>query len=100
MKSGKGATNRMLNAPVTTQEFGRHAAGIEQARSNRAAMLSMLERMSKSERALLPEIAPTIDQLLERATDLARSLAALERDIDDGQVEKIDARLAAFELDP
>jgi serine/threonine protein kinase len=100
IKSGKGGAARMLNAPVTTQEFGRHAAGIEQARSDRAAMLAMLERMSKSERALLPEIAPTIDQLLERATDLARSLAALERDIDDGQVEKIDARLAAFELDP
>jgi serine/threonine protein kinase len=100
LKSGKGAATRALNAPITAQEFGRHAAGIEQARSDRAAMLSMLERLSKSERALLPEIVPTVDQLLERATDLARSLAALERDIDDSQVEKIDARLAAFELDP
>lgn len=99
IKSGKGA-GRLLNAPVTTQEFGRHAGGIEQARSDRAAMLSMLERLSKSERALLPEIVPTVDQLLERATDLARSLAALERDIDDSQMEKIDARLAAFESDP
>ncbi len=100
LKSGKGSNALRLNAPVTTQEFGRHAPGIEQARSDRTAMLSMLERMSKSERALLPDIAPTIDQLLERATDLARALAALERDIDDGQVGKIDARLAAFELDP
>ncbi len=100
VKSGKGGAHLLLSAPVTAQEFGVHAAGIEQARSDRAAMLSMLERMSKSERALLPDILPTVDQLLERATDLARSLAALERDIDDSQVDRIDSRLAALESEP
>ncbi len=99
VKSGK-STKRLLNAPATTQEFGVHAAGIEQARSDRAAMLGMLERMSKSERAMLPDIVPTVDQLLERATDLARSLAALEQDIDASQMEKIDARLGALMTEP
>ena len=101
LKAGKGGSAaRLLNAPVTTREFGRHAPGIEQARADRAAMMGMLERLSKSERAMLPEIGPTVDQLLERATDLARSLAALEQDIDDSQLEKIDARLAGLELEP
>jgi serine/threonine-protein kinase len=60
----------------------------------------MLDRLSKPERAMLPEIAPTVDQLLERATDWARTLAALERDLDEGSVEKIDSRISALDLEP
>jgi len=94
-KLGKSPA-RLPAGPVSVTEFGVHAAGIEQARADRAAVLGMLERMSKAERAMLPEIVPTVDQLLERATDLARTLAALERDIDEGSVDKIDARLRAL----
>jgi serine/threonine-protein kinase len=93
-------TRAGMLAPLTADEFGAHAAGIEQARSDRAAVLAMLERMPKSERKLLPEIAPTVDQLLERATDLARTLNSLERDIDLGSVEKLEARIAAMEQEP
>jgi serine/threonine-protein kinase len=99
VKLGK-ATPRLQAGPVTVTEFGPHAAGISQARADRAAVLAMLERMSKAERAMLPEIVPTVDQLLERATDLARTLATLDRDIDDGSVDKIDARLRALEQEP
>jgi serine/threonine-protein kinase len=90
----------LLAAPVTAQEFGRHASGIEQARSDRAAVVAMISKMSKAERQMLPDIAPTVDQLLERAADLARSLAALERDIDDGALERLDARIAALQGEP
>ncbi|MEK6610890.1 MAG: hypothetical protein AABZ35_08205, partial [Gemmatimonadota bacterium] len=93
-------TRAGMLAPLTADEFGAHTAGIEQARSDRAAVLAMLERMPKSERKLLPEIAPTVDQLLERATDLARTLNSLERDIDLGSVEKLEARIAAMEQEP
>jgi serine/threonine-protein kinase len=99
-RSPKGAARLLAGQPASTAEFGDHAGGIEQARSDRAAVMGMLDKMTKAERAMLPEIAPTVDQLLERATDLARSLSSLERDIDEGQVEKIDARLAALEAEP
>jgi serine/threonine-protein kinase len=99
-KIGKSPAARMLAAPVTTQEFGRHAGGLEQARADRAAVLGMLEKMTKAEKQLLPDIGPTVDQLLERATDLARSLAALERDTDEGQIDKIDVRIAGLEVEP
>jgi hypothetical protein len=85
---------------ASAAEFGLYAAGIEQARADRAAVLAMLERMSKSERQMLPDVAPTVDQLLERATDHARTLAALDRDLDEGSVEKIDGRLAAMQREP
>jgi hypothetical protein len=85
-----------LTAPAT-EELGPHAAAIEQARSDRAAILAMLERMPKSERKMLPDIAPTVDQLLERATDLGRTLYALERDIDTTALDKLEMRIAALE---
>jgi serine/threonine-protein kinase len=99
-RSGRTTPRALPTAPATTGEFGRHAAGIEQARSDRAAVLAMLERMPKSERQLLPDVAPTVDGLLERAAEHARTLAALERDLDDSSLDKIDARLAELELEP
>jgi serine/threonine-protein kinase len=82
------------------EEMGPHAAAIEQARSDRAAILAMLERMPKSERKLLPDVASTVDQLLERATDLARTLYALERDIDTTALDKLEMRITALEQEP
>jgi len=82
------------------EELGAHATGIEQARRDRAAILGMLERLSKSERNMLPDIGPTTDQLLERATDLARTLSALERDIDTAAEDKLDVRIAALGQEP
>ena len=89
-----------LPAAGTPEEFGSHAAGIEQARRDRAAILGMLERLPKSEKKMLPDIAPTVDQLIERATDLARTLSALERDIDTVAEDKLDVRIAALEQEP
>jgi len=85
---------------ASPQDLGRHSAGIEQARKDRAAILAMLARLSKTERKMLPDIGPTIDQLLERATDLARTLGALDRDIDVDSAEKLKSRLAALRADP
>ncbi|HTT67278.1 MAG TPA: protein kinase [Gemmatimonadales bacterium] len=85
------------NAAGTPEEFGSQAAGIEQAARDRSAILGMLERMPKSERKMLPDVGPTVDQLLGRARDLARTLAALERDIDTAAEHKIEARIAALE---
>ncbi len=49
---------------------------------------------------MLPDIGPTVDQLLERASDLARTLHTLERDIDAPALERLEARIAALEQEP
>jgi tRNA A-37 threonylcarbamoyl transferase component Bud32 len=87
-------------ATPAPEDLGPHAPAIEQARSDRAAILAMLERLPKSERKMLPDISPTVDQLLERASDLARTLYALERDIDASALDRLEARVAALELEP
>jgi serine/threonine-protein kinase len=81
-------------------DLGRHASGIEQARRDRTAILAMLERLTKAERKMLPDILPTVDQLLERATDLARTLSALDRDLGRDTVDKIEERIAALNAEP
>ena len=89
-----------LPAPGSPEEFGSHASNMEQAARDRAAILGMLERMPKSERKMLPDVGPTVDQLMGRATDLARTLASLEHDIDSAAEQKIEARIAALEQEP
>jgi hypothetical protein len=99
VRSGRALPRGPQPAP-STAEYGAYAAGIEQARADRAAVLAMLERMPKSERQMLPDVAPTVDQLLERAADHARTLAALDRDLDEGSVDKLDNRLTALQHEP
>jgi tRNA A-37 threonylcarbamoyl transferase component Bud32 len=96
----KGGVRGRPALAASPQDLGRHAAGIEQARKDRAAILAMLARLSKTERKMLPDVGPTIDQLLERATDLARTLGALDRDIDVDSAEKLESRLAALQAEP
>ena len=93
----KGRGGAIAALPGSPGEFGKRAGAIEQARRDRAAILAMVERMSKPERKMLPDVLPTVDQLLQRAADLARTLAVLDRDIADDSVEKIDARIAALQ---
>jgi serine/threonine-protein kinase len=94
--AAKGRGGAMAALPGSPAEFGRRTGAIEQARKDRAAILAMVERMSKSERKMLPDILPTVDQLLQRAADLARTLAILDRDIANDSADKIDARIAAL----
>jgi serine/threonine-protein kinase len=89
----RGAAGLLRGSP---QDFGRRAGAIDQARKDRTAILAMLERMSKAERKMLPDVVPTVDQLLERAVDLARTLSILDRDIDVETADKLDARIAAL----
>ena len=96
----KGRGGAIAALPGSPAEFGKRAGAIEQARKDRAAILAMVERMSKSERKMLPDILPTVDQLLQRAADLARTLAILDRDIANDSVEKIAARIAALREEP
>ncbi len=91
-------TPRGLLASINPRELGAYAAPIEQARADRAAVLAMLEKLGATERGMLPnDLAPTVDRLLERAVELARTLALVERDIDEDSVENVEARIRAVE---
>jgi serine/threonine protein kinase len=80
---------------ATTDEFGRQAEPVQQARSDRKAILRIVDRLPKSERKLLPDVVATADGLLNRAEELARALHAMSGSVDQGALARIEERIEA-----
>jgi serine/threonine-protein kinase len=83
-----------------TEEFGRLAAQIRQMQRDRAAIGKIVERLAPAERKLLPEVQPTVDALLQRAEELARTLAQMEGSVDQAGLARLDKRIQALEAEP
>ena len=88
-----------LRAP-TTGEFGRQAVRVQQARGDYDAIMRVVERLPKSEQKLLPDVAATANALLKRAEELARALHALSVGVEDGALERLDARIEGLKGQP
>ncbi len=80
---------------ATTDEFGGHAEPIQQARSDRKAILRIVDRLPKSERKLLPDVVATADGLLNRAEELARTLHAMSGSVDRGALTRLEEKIQA-----
>ena len=85
--------------PLDSDEFGPHAAAIQQARTDRAALRAALERLPRTQRQSLAAAVPAADALVARAAATAADLQGLDRQIDPGP-EEIDRRLAATAAEP
>jgi hypothetical protein len=97
IKGGKGA--RQVTPP-TAEEFGAHLPLILQVHGDRLAILKLMAKLPASERKLLPEIQPTADALYARATDLARTLHAMDTNMDSEGLAAIDERIAGISREP
>ncbi|MHB1225020.1 MAG: hypothetical protein ACYC2G_13420, partial [Gemmatimonadaceae bacterium] len=86
---GKLASREVLETP--------QGAAIRRAAEDRAAVLAILASLPKPDRALLPDVAPTANALVERVAHLARSLHRLDESIDPRQIAELDARIAEVE---
>src|SRR5881398_1057921 len=90
------AGSRPVELPrATTDEFGGHAEPIQQARSDRKAILRIVDRLPKSERKLLPDVVATADALLNRAEELARTLHAMSGTVDRGALARLEEKIQA-----
>jgi hypothetical protein len=85
--------------PSTTDEFGGQRTLVEQARSDRLAILKTIERLPASERNLLPDIVATADALVKRTEELARMLHAMSSDVDEGALDRLKGKLTATEAE-
>jgi serine/threonine-protein kinase len=81
--------------PPAADEFGRHAAAIDQTRQDRRAILQIVENLPKAERKLLPDVEHTVNGLLERAENLARMLSAMSLGLERDALPRIDEKIAA-----
>ena len=69
-------------------------AAIRRAADERAAILDIVVKLPKPDRALLPDIVPTVNGLVERVAHLAQALLRLDQSIDPRMAEEIEARIA------
>ncbi|HEV8264334.1 MAG TPA: protein kinase [Gemmatimonadales bacterium] len=84
-----GRGSAAVLAPLSTDEFGRQLDAVRQARSDREAILKIMDRLPPSERQMLPDVVATVDALLKRAEDLARMLHGMSADVDDRALARI-----------
>jgi serine/threonine protein kinase len=95
----KGKAARPLPTP-TAEEFGAQLPAILQVHGDRLAILKLMAKLPVSERKMLPEIQQTADALYARATDLARTLHAMDTNLDSQEVAAIDERIAGIAREP
>jgi eukaryotic-like serine/threonine-protein kinase len=83
------------SASTNTDEFGHQVDAVRQARSDREAILKIVERLPSSERQLLPDVVATVDGLVRRAEELARMLHGMSADVDERALARIDDKIDA-----
>jgi len=86
--------------PARADEFGRQAAAVQQARSDRKAILKIMERLPQSEKQLLPDVAATVDGLLKRAEELAQMLHSMSAEVDQGALARLEQKIEATKRQP
>jgi len=99
---GKGTktAQRQLAAP-RAGDYGMQYGAMQQAYADRLAILKLIERLSPSERGMLPpDVLDTVNGLYERASNLAMTLHAMDTNLDTQEIANIDQRIAAIQREP
>jgi serine/threonine-protein kinase len=71
-----------------------------QVHGDRIAILKLLAKLPASERNMLPEVQQTTDALYTRAADLARTLHAMDSNLDSDGMAQLDERIAGLAREP
>ena len=91
---------RQLAAP-RAGDYGMQYGAMQQAYADRVAILKLIERLSPSERNMLPaDVLDTVNGLYERASNLAMTLHAMDSNLDTQEIANIDHRIAAIQREP
>jgi hypothetical protein len=96
----KGAKPPRRLPQPTAEEFGAFLPQILQVQGDRFAIGKLMEKLPASERNMLPEVQQTVDSLYDRASDLARTLHAMDSNLDTEGLASIDERIAALSKEP
>ncbi len=99
LTSSGGKLPRLLPAP-TAADYGQGLPQIQQLYRDRLAILGLMERLPASEKKLLPEVIQTADALFARATDLGKTLHAMDANLETGGFSRIEDRIAAIMREP
>jgi hypothetical protein len=79
---------------------GAQGSAVRRAVGDQQAIEDIVRGLSPEDRALIPEVLPTVNSLVTRAVGLAQLLHHLERALDPAPLAKLDERLRAVEGEP
>ncbi|HET7458965.1 MAG TPA: serine/threonine-protein kinase [Gemmatimonadaceae bacterium] len=79
---------------------GPHGATVRRAVEDQTAVREIVHRLSPADRALLPDVEPTVTSLVGRVASLASALHRLDADVLPADRTALDARIAAAEAEP
>jgi serine/threonine protein kinase len=86
---------------LTTREVleSPQGAAVRRAADDMAAILDIAAKLPKGDRALLPDLEPTVKALVGRVAHLAQALHRLDQSIDPNAIDELDRRIADVERD-
>ncbi len=73
---------------------------VRNACDDRLVIAEITDRLTPDDKALVPDVDPTADALLERIGGLASGLERLDRDLPGGALSDLQARIAVLEAEP
>ena len=97
--TAKGKARRALTPPREA-EYGVYYERIKQVHGDRSAILSMMQRLSSADRALLPEVVQTTEDLYSRSLDLAKTLNDFDQGMGFEEPDQIKARMEELSNQP
>src|SRR3989442_710602 len=100
VRLGKASSPRGDLPAPTRDEFGRQVAQIQQTRSDRQAILKIVDKLPVSERQMLPDVMDTVDKLVARAENLARAVHTMSAGVDEDARPRLDGRIGALRRQP
>ncbi len=78
----------------------RHGSTVRNAVDDRLSIRETAARLSAADKAMVPDVEPTAEALLERIGSLAGGLERLERDVPGEAMAQLDARIAMTRAEP
>jgi hypothetical protein len=72
---------------------------VRRAVEEKSAILAIVRKLSKADRALLPDLEPAVNGLVERVVHLAQTIHRLDQSFDPRAIDELDARIADVESD-
>jgi serine/threonine-protein kinase len=93
----EAAAKKLLPGDVAQGPYG---DVVRQATADRVAILETIARLSPTDRALLPDVLQTVQQLEARVLTLATSLHRMSGDVTPAQQAQVEQRIAAVQAQP
>ena len=78
---------------------GAHGGMVRRAVADRAQVREIISKLPAVEKEMLPEVAPTVDGLVDRVASLAVTLHRLDADVSGTSLGAVDERIALAERD-